>query len=237
MFSRLLPRRAAHPAPLHGARAPRPKVFGIGANKTGTSTLMEILRRLGLREGPLAEGERCAEAAFRGDLAPLARLIRRYDAFKDVPFSVRSVYAQVDALFPRSKFILTVREPEAWFRSISTFHARLMGVDDPARVTPALVRACAYGGPGYWPRYQEATWLLRVDGSHQAAPDWNLLYDRDHYIDLYVKRNQEIVRHFSERPDDLLIVDLTRARTPARIADFLGYPRARAGEMPWENPT
>jgi len=213
------------------------KVFAIGSNKTGTTSLKEALRLMGLHVAPQYPAELLAERAWRGDLRPLARFIRRYDAFKDVPFSNRDVYARVDSLFPGSKFILTIREPESWFNSISRYHAKLMGFDDPGQITPEAMRAFTYCYPGYWAHNAEVNWLQRPTGAGGNATDWSLLYDKDHYIRTYQDRNDAIIRHFDGRPDDLLVIDVTRETDTARLADFLGRRGSPNVHMPWLNAT
>jgi hypothetical protein len=86
------------------------KVFGIGANKTGSTSLEQVFYILGLNVAPQSEGEITSEALSKGNILPLRDHIVRYDAFQDVPFSAKSTYAQIDALFPKSKFILTYRD-------------------------------------------------------------------------------------------------------------------------------
>ncbi len=42
-------------------------------------------------------------------------MVEKYDAFQDNPWPI--IYKELDAKFPDSKFILTVREPELWLKS------------------------------------------------------------------------------------------------------------------------
>jgi hypothetical protein len=89
------------------------KVFCVGFQKTGTTTMEQVLTELGYRvTGPnhvrtkgIAEKlERIAE-----------KLSHQYDAFQDNPWPL--VYRQMDALHPGSKFILTVRDEQQWYDS------------------------------------------------------------------------------------------------------------------------
>lgn len=65
------------------------KVFGIGANKTGTTSLKKIFHDLGLMVAPQQEGEICGMQAYKGDFEPLIGYITQYDAFQDAPFSIK----------------------------------------------------------------------------------------------------------------------------------------------------
>ncbi len=130
----------------------RPKVFGIGFQKTGTTTLGVIFDRLGYRtagyhqfrhlaqlEGlTLAEIEREALAMAPG-----------YDAFKDTPWPV--LYQSLDRAFPGSKFIHVTREPRAWIASaVKDFNG-----------WPNALHQAIYGVPH--PAGHEETWLARYE--------------------------------------------------------------------------
>ncbi|BAU50345.1 hypothetical protein SVA_3811 [Sulfurifustis variabilis] len=96
------------------------KVVGIGFGKTGTSTLATCLRQFGFRHKTW--DKRLYDAYARGDLRPINEALEAHDSFDDWPWPV--LYREIDARYPGSKFILTVRkDPETWLRSLET-HAR-----------------------------------------------------------------------------------------------------------------
>ena len=82
------------------------KVFGIGLQRTGTTTLTAAMRLLGYRS-----------THFPADLwdDPHAPLLDEYDALFDNPIPL--IYKDLDARFPGSKFILTTRDEEGWLKS------------------------------------------------------------------------------------------------------------------------
>ena len=93
----------------------RPKVFGIGFHKTGTSSLAEALRILGYRVTGPNEVDREGmdhDVAWR-----VAReLVPRYDAFQDNPWPL--LFRELDREVPGARFVLTRRSDDAWLRSI-----------------------------------------------------------------------------------------------------------------------
>lgn len=100
----------------------RTKVFCVGYNKTGTTTIEAVLRNLGYRmPGQARQEALVVEETFRGNFVPLRTLCSSYDAFQDMPFSQGVIYAIVDSMFPGSKFILTVRDSNEWFESLVRF--------------------------------------------------------------------------------------------------------------------
>ena len=57
------------------------KVFGIGANKTGTTTLETLFYLIGLDIAPQAQTELASIRCHHGDLSTLTTFMRPYDAF------------------------------------------------------------------------------------------------------------------------------------------------------------
>lgn len=92
-----------------------PKVFGIGFQKTGTSSLGRALEHLGYRviSGGLKVGRPITEDTI---LKNVARTLERYDAAEDSPWPL--IYKHLDRMAPESKFVLTVRDPESWLGSV-----------------------------------------------------------------------------------------------------------------------
>jgi hypothetical protein len=89
------------------------KVFCIGFHKTGTTTMRDALAILGYRvTGP--DGIHDPDIARNLD-SLVEMLARKHDAFQDNPWPL--VYRKMDGLYPGSRFILTVRDPDAWLES------------------------------------------------------------------------------------------------------------------------
>ncbi len=99
-------------------RSRRRRVFGLGLNKTGTSSLHEALTILGYESlhwgGP--EIRRKVEAALEAGVPLLSNLDPRYDAFSDI-LALSTNYARLDVQYPGSGFVLTVRPVDAWIDS------------------------------------------------------------------------------------------------------------------------
>jgi hypothetical protein len=100
----------------------RPKVFGIGMGKTGTTSLERAFVDFGYRIGPQPKFERHFDEWFRGDNGKLLADIRRFEAFQDVPFCLPGTYRLLFEHFPRAKYVLTVRDSsEQWYNSPLSF--------------------------------------------------------------------------------------------------------------------
>lgn len=102
----------------------RPRIFGIGLNKTGTISLHEALTTLGYRSlhwgGP--EVRRVVEQAL-AEGRPLVDDFPDHDAFSDI-WCLSEHFALLDEQYPGSRFILTTRDLDAWLTSRERHVAR-----------------------------------------------------------------------------------------------------------------
>ena len=212
-----------------------PKVFGIGYNKTGSTTLEALFRHYGLRAPKQLDQERLlAGLPFNGDFNRLQGFIRDYDAFQDFPFSQFETYIACDVLFPGSKFILTLRDPEAWFNSYARYYKAAYGFADDAVLTEqSFLDKDLYLFRNYVHAMMRQT-VMTVQ-NNQAVPDWSLVYDPVYFKALYQSRNQAIIRYFSGRPDALLVIDLTLEKDTRKIVEFLGLTDSSIIAMPHLN--
>ncbi len=89
------------------------KVFGLGFHKTGTSTLAAALYKLGYRV--CGQQNHLASELTQGNMDAFIDIAKKFDAFEDDPWHL--LYSQMDKAFPNSKFILTQRDADAWYKS------------------------------------------------------------------------------------------------------------------------
>lgn len=96
----------------------RPRVFGIGMNKTGTSSLHAAVSHLGYRSVHHGDAElrRAIETARDEGRPMLSDVDPDLDAFCDIP-AMTDGFAELDRCYPGSKFVLTVRQVDAWVTS------------------------------------------------------------------------------------------------------------------------
>jgi Sulfotransferase domain len=97
------------------------KIIGAGFQKTGTSTLREALTILGYKVKDTSS--RPLIPILKGDFKKVLNMIKNYDAVEDTPWFM--IYKELDELIPGSKFILTIRDKESWYKSVSDHIANL----------------------------------------------------------------------------------------------------------------
>jgi hypothetical protein len=213
------------------------KIFCIGYNKTGTTTLEDVLHRFGYRLPNQQEQElQLSKTTFSTDYSELERFCAEYDAFQDMPFSQGLTYVAADALFPDSKFILTERPADAWFASVSNFHKKVFKIDDLSSLTEKDVfKKFNYLYSGYMHSNKER--LLSSFKGDLRNVDWGKLYDKDYYTDMYDRRNEEIKRYFMNAPDRLLVIDITQEKNTKKLCEFLNIPVKFSFDMPHRNKT
>lgn len=134
----------------------KPKVFGIGFQKTGTTSLGTIFERLGYRMAGYHEFRNLAaqpEVTLAELEAQALELAQNVDAAKDTPWPL--FYRRLDTAFPGSKFIHVTRDPEAWIKSA----VRDFGTH------PNPIHTAIYGAP--CPQGYEEIWLERYN-QHNA---------------------------------------------------------------------
>jgi sulfotransferase family protein len=213
------------------------KIFCVGYNKTGTTTMEGVLKLYGFSMPNQQEQEmRLTRQTFACNYAEFKSFVARFDAFQDMPFSQGDVYIAADALFPGSKFILTERDPQAWFRSITQYHKKVFKLDSLDSLTEQDVKTkFNYLYPGY--SYENKKRFLTSFEDGQPRTLWDLLYDEDYYISEYLARNNRIKKYFLDCPDKLLVLDVTEEGDTARICRFLNIPEEFATAIPHLNKT
>lgn len=100
------------------------KIFCIGRNKTGTTSLKKALKDLGYRVGVQSKAELLLADYSKGKWKSLIKYCKTAEVFQDAPFSWPYTWLILHEHFPGAKFILTTRDSEDWYRSITRFHAK-----------------------------------------------------------------------------------------------------------------
>lgn len=210
------------------------KIFCIGYNKTGTTTLEETLRFYGYSL-PLQKQQeaRLSKNVFDTNYVEFLSFVQRYDAFQDMPFSQGLTFVAADALFPNSKFILSVRDSEAWFQSLKLFHMKKNGIDSTKISEKDILEKFTYLYDGYG--YENKKRFLTTFKNNKYLVDWTKLYDQKYYIEQYEQRNNLIQKYFVNAPNKLLVIDVTKEATTEKLCEFLNIPKEFVIAMPQRN--
>ncbi len=211
------------------------KVFGIGANKTCTTTLELILKSLGLKMPIQTEQEiLLVKQLQNGNFTPLIDLVNKFDAFQDQPFSSDLTFSQVDALFPNSKFILTIREPEEWFASRIKFDLKRLGLSSVKELNESFFKnKLSYLYENY--EYENLRRQALTVEENKVYENWDNIWDKKNAIERYKQRNKLIIKYFAFRQNQLLVIDLSKENDTSKILKFLNIPTIFKTKIPHLN--
>ena len=199
------------------------KVFCIGRNKTGTTSIKTALQKLGFKVGNQARAEMLMSDWSKRDFRRIIKYAKTADAFQDVPFSLSYTYQALDAAFPESKFILTVRDSvDQWYESIIRFHTTIIGKNR----LPTVEDLKNF-------QYRERGWVWKQQQIVYKA-DESSLYDPDLYKAHYESHNEQVIDYFFHRKNDLLVLNISEADAIKNLCAFLEKPWDGA-QMPHEN--
>ena len=201
------------------------KIFVIGRNKTGTTSIKKAFLDLGFIIGDQREAEKLQESYLRSDFNPIINYCKSAEVFQDYPFSYPETFKYVDNAYPNSKFILTIRDtPEQWYNSITKFHSKLFGKGNLPTKEDLMNANYVYKG-WIWNNFEFMYNPLNDD-----------IYNKEKLIESYLKYNNDVRDYFKDRPNDLMIINLSKKGAYQKFIDFIGVPSSFT-DFPWENKT
>jgi hypothetical protein len=176
----------------------KPKVFGIGLSRTGTTPLALALRILGFTAlhflNPVT-GEMISDAEL--DL---------FDAATDTPLCVS--FEELYYLYPFSKFIYTTRAFGDWQPSFCRYLERRWGTSDFAAIGKMLTRGRSFHHGAQW-----------------AAIHLALYFNHANYEDAYSAYDRRVRNFFCDKPEDrYLELDVFSGDGWEKLCPFLGRP-------------
>jgi hypothetical protein len=205
------------------------KIFCIGQNKTGTTSLAHALIELGIPVAPtLHDHDRMMERVFRDwsrdEFRRIIRFCHSARAFKDYPFSLPRTFETLDQEFRGSKFVLTVRDtPEQWCNSFTNYYLKKYWNGKH----PLSARKTATQSP-----YAD----FALQRMQMIYGYWEDPFDSEKLIQAYEAQNESVRSYFDNRPDDLIVINVSVSEDYMRLCSFLGASPVRTS-FPWINRT
>ena len=169
----------------------RQKVFGLGLSKTGTTSLAAALNTLGIKTIWYPHDEKTL-AELRSGVYRLS-ILEEYDGAVDTP--IVPYYAQLDNVYPNSKFILTIREKNSWLRSAENhWKGATTGRNIRLDSFREFIRSAVYG---------------------------TVVFNPDRFSWVYDTHERNVRQYFEDRPNDLLILDICGGEGWEKLCGFL----------------
>lgn len=186
------------------------KIFIIGRNKTGTTSVEKCLRDMGYLIGDQKTAELFIDDYARGDFTNILNFCDSAEVFQDVPFSWPETYKHLYRKYPKARYILLERDSaEDWYESLVRFHRKI--VNNGQSVTAKELKEFVYIRKGFL--WQVAQIVYGVNEKN--------IYDKDVYIENYEAHNHE-VKEFFGKSENFLSINLSDDMVEKKIAKFLG---------------
>jgi hypothetical protein len=188
------------------------RIFGIGMHKTATTSLHTALRLLGYESWHWSSAHVAKSIWREMHESGRSETLERHYALCDLPIPL--LYKELDAVYPGSKFILTIRNERRWLEATmrhfsSAFNKWRAGWDnDPFT---HRIHKILYG---------------RTE------------FDPDIFLERYKRHNADVLDYFKYRPRDLLIMNVDNGDGWDKLCPFLKcevpvdviYPTENVGE-------
>lgn len=196
------------------------KIFCIGAHKTGTTSLNAAMAKLDYKCFPEEIGYTglMKDGKIVNTVYDIIDVIKnsdknneKYNFFQDIPFNLFDNYKILDREFKKSKFILTIRDSEEWFKSM----IRWIKMGDT--VNRKQRRKLIY------------SYIYRCKVCN---------INKERIIKVYEDRNKDIIEYFTknDKQDILLIMNLSEGDSWDKLCAFLESNKDMSNEpFPHEN--
>jgi|SRR5690554_1437468 len=206
-------------------RKNKPKIFCIGQNKTGTTSLKEFFVDHGFEVGNQRDAELLIDEYIQRNWKPILEYCKTADVFQDVPFSNDYLYVLLDYYFPNARFVLTERTTsEEWYNSITKFHSKLFGKNGEIPTKLDLQNG-KYIYKGFiWKSFYEKYGELEND-----------IYNKEYLINKYEERNRKI-KHYFRNKENFIAINIADKRSLTNLSKFLGIS-PKYDTFPWKNKT
>ncbi len=174
------------------------KVFGVGYHKTGTTSLSQALTWLGYNSLHVGGASQNFTKKFiSNDVVPILDGVFK-DGWDALVSIWPTLYFKYDQVYPNSKFVLTTREVDSWWKSISEWRTKteqriLKRFPDKDATDKIFIQKR--------PTYEEI-FYLDLYGC--------VLSDESSFKFRYEQHNRNVIDYFTrkERLNDLLILPL-----------------------------
>ncbi len=175
------------------------KVFCLGLSRTSTKSLTKALNILGINVIHYPVDKITHFELIHGNYN--FTILQDYDGISDI--TVAPYYRELDQLFYNSKFILTIREKEKWLESLKRHWEDRPPYDDP----------------------EQSETHLKIRRFLRASVYGVLTFNKQRLSNVYDLHHKNIMEYFKDRPDDLLVIDITKGEGWEKLCPFFDKPK------------
>ena len=222
------------------------KIFCIGFNKTGSTSLHGAIKELGFAEfgSTMANGEVHLQNLVGGNVNEVLNYVERnYKAgnivFKDIPFSVPHFWKDLYKKYPDAIYVLSERDSsKQWYNSIYKFHRKVFRLSEVPSWEEVMKIEYRYNrdtSTGIHVNKLNARGGLIYDYLRTTFGEKHLPYDKDNMIKCYEAYNKEVKEFFKDKKN-FISVNVSNDNDYTKLANFLGK-KPLANKFPMLNKT
>lgn len=172
------------------------RIFGIGWQKTATTSLHHALEILGFDSAHWKNVHWAAEIWDQMHQFGKSTTLEKSYALCDNP--IPPLFRLLDIAYPGSKFILTTRNESRWLESCRKHWDHAIN-------------------PFRWQWDEQEAFSHRM----HTAIYGRKLFDAEVFLQRYRRHNAEVLEYFKNRPHDLLVMDMDKAAGWQELCPFL----------------
>lgn len=201
------------------------KIFVIGRNKTGTTSITNEFKQRGYIIGHHNRAKLLLDDYKNGSFDPIIEFSKTAQVLSDFPFSYNDTYKYVDKAFPNSKFVLALRDsPDQWYNSMTKHHGKQFGSGSIPTKEDLQNSDYIYKG-----------WIWDANRSLYDSPD-DEPYQKKALIENYKKHNKEVIEYFKDSKN-LLVINISEPDSYQKFCEFFGLDNLGRDNFLWSNKT
>jgi hypothetical protein len=174
------------------------RVFGVGLSKTATSSLHKAFRILGYDSWHWSSAHTAKAIWQEMNTNDRSLTVERFEALCDLPIPL--LYQKLDAAYPGSKFVLTIRNEAKWLDSM---RRHFMAGHNPWKAN--------WNNDPFTHRVHQLTYG-RCD------------FDAEMFLERYRQHNAEVMEYFKFRPESLVVLRMDKGDGWQKLCAFLDKP-------------
>ena len=211
----------------------RQNIVCVGLNKTGTSSFVSSLQKLGYDKFSEAIAiQTISQDVHHGDLNSMFSSLEneRYNLYNDVPYSFPKMYEKMYHRRPDDVYVLTVRsDVSKWVKSVINFYPLLKHSNSEMWRDKSFMHTEFSNG--------ESRYLTNHENPLYYS--WGIDDTRnleEKLIKVYTDHNEEVIKFFSNNKSNFIVVDVSKENELLRLCNWLGI-KTENNNFDWVNKT
>ena len=217
-----------------------PKIFIIGANKTGTTSMRELFREMNFNVAPQEYQEKYFDGIMRNSTGEKKKyfdeqikfFVDKYQVFQDMPFSIKNFYKEVNRLYPKSFYILLNRDPDQWYISFLNALIKHTNSKDLKNLDFKKLKNNSYVRKGYLYDNMINAYFenINLEEINEKIKTKNFV------ISIFKKRNDDI-KEFFKNSKNFIEINIKQEKDNSKITKFLNLSKKYLNVIPHMNKT